>query len=66
MFQTLKHIGWSPAELARRLGVRDDSVRHWLNGRRAIPENLATWLVQVRDAQAQAPALPDGWRAGGV
>jgi hypothetical protein len=27
--------------------------------------NLADWLRQLRDAQAQAPLLPNGWRSGG-
>ena len=58
----LKQIGWHPQELAWRLNVRASTVYHWLTGRRAIPPNLADWLQQVRDKQAQAPALPDGWR----
>jgi DNA-binding transcriptional regulator YdaS (Cro superfamily) len=52
--------------LARRLSVREDSVRHWLNGRRPIPPNVERWLYAVRDSIATAPALPDGWlRPGG-
>lgn len=65
MFATMQAIGWSPATLARRLGVQESSVRQWLNGRREIPPNLADWLTKVRDAQGQAPSLPDGWRSGG-
>jgi hypothetical protein len=63
--EVLKAIGWSVAELQRRLGVRGDTVRQWLSNRREIPPNLERWLYQVRDAQGQAPALPDGWRSGG-
>jgi hypothetical protein len=34
----------------------------WLRGRRPIPENLAEWLLKVRDGQASAGPLPEGWR----
>ena len=62
MFPALKAIGWTSAELAPRLSVREDSVRHWLNGRRPIPPNVEHWLCAVRDSFSSAPALPDGWQ----
>jgi hypothetical protein len=58
----LKQIGWSPPELARRLGVRNDSVYQWLTNRRPIPTNLERWLYQVRAGLASAPPLPEGWQ----
>jgi DNA-binding transcriptional regulator YiaG len=58
----LREIGWQPAELATRLGVRQESVRGWLSGRREIPENLAVWLRAVRDGVSSAGPLPEGWR----
>jgi plasmid maintenance system antidote protein VapI len=58
----LREIGWSASELARRLGIRPGSVFDWLNGRNAVPENLAAWLRRVRDAQGSVPPLPDNWR----
>jgi hypothetical protein len=61
MGEVLRQIGWPTAELARRLNVREDSVRSWLNGRREIPPNLERWLYAVRDSIASAPPLPDGW-----
>ena len=61
MFAVLKAIGWTSAELARRLSVREDSVRHWLNGRRPIPPKVERWLYAVRTDFSSAPALPDGW-----
>ncbi len=65
MGRVLERIGWSPATLAARLGIRVDTVRQWLAGRRAIPPNLETWLIQLAEHMDQAPALPDGWRSGG-
>jgi transcriptional regulator with XRE-family HTH domain len=59
--EILKAIGWSSAELARRLNVRHDTVMSWLNGRRRVPDNLSAWLIKVRDAVGSAPPLPDGW-----
>jgi hypothetical protein len=61
--EVLRAIGWSAGELARRLSIRPGSVYDWLNARRPIPDNLGKWLRQVRDAQGQAPPLPDDWRA---
>jgi transcriptional regulator with XRE-family HTH domain len=65
MAAVLKAIGWTAGELARRLGVRPDTVQSWLAGRREIPPNLGRWLLQVRDVHDTAPPLPDGWRGGG-
>jgi plasmid maintenance system antidote protein VapI len=64
MSEILREIGWEPAELARRLDVRQDTVRRWLSGRREIPPNLAAWLRLHRTVQAQVPLLPDNWRPG--
>ena len=61
----LAQIGWPAGELARRLGVRADTVSAWLRGRRAVPPAVITWLIQIRDAQGQAPDLPAGWQRGG-
>jgi hypothetical protein len=36
----LRQIGWSNAELARRLDIHELTVREMLAGRRRIPENL--------------------------
>jgi len=62
MSEVLRQIGWSASELARRLNVREDTVRHWLNGRRGIPLNLERWIIQVRDTVDTAPRLPEGWQ----
>ena len=56
----LKAIGWRPQELARRLGVRNDTVYGWLTNRRPVPENLAEWLIRIRDKISDDP-LPAGW-----
>ena len=60
--EVLRQIGWPVSELVQRLGVRPDTVTQWLRGRREIPDNLARWLVAVRDGVASAGELPDGWR----
>jgi hypothetical protein len=61
----LREIGWTREELQRRLSIRADTIRGWLTNRRPIPEVVAQWLRQVRDAQGQAPPLPEGWRRDG-
>lgn len=65
MSEVLRQIGWTAGELARRLSVREDTVRGWLNSRRGVPLNLERWLRQVRDTVNTAPRLPDDWRSGG-
>ena len=63
--EVLRAIGWSSNELARRLSIRVTTVADWLNGRRAVPDNVAAWLTAHRDAQGQVPfCLKDGGRAG--
>ena len=62
MAATLKAIGWTSGELARRLDIRADTVQSWLIGRRPIPPNVERWLYQVRDSLSTAPQWPDGWR----
>jgi hypothetical protein len=62
MSDLLREIGWEPATVAQKLGVRVDVVRGWLAGRREIPPNLADWLRRVRDGQASAGPLPEDWR----
>jgi hypothetical protein len=60
--ECLKAIGWPVSELVERLGVRSDTAVQWIKGRRPVPENLATWLRRIRDAQGAIPPLPDDWR----
>jgi hypothetical protein len=60
--ECLKQIGWPISELVDRLQVRPDTVMQWIRGRRPIPENLAEWLIKVRDGQASAGPLPEGWK----
>jgi transcriptional regulator with XRE-family HTH domain len=63
--ELLRAIGWTSAELARRLSIRPDTVNSWLTGRRPVPGNVERWLHQVRAGFGSAPALPEGWRPGG-
>jgi plasmid maintenance system antidote protein VapI len=58
--EVLATIGWTAGELQRRLGIRGDTVRQWLSGRRPIPDNVATWLIRLRDKISDDP-LPEGW-----
>jgi hypothetical protein len=64
--EVLRAIGWTSAELARRLTIRPDTVNSWLTGRRPVPANVERWLYQVRAGFGSAPALPDGWRTDGA
>jgi DNA-binding transcriptional regulator YiaG len=65
MFEILRQLDWSPAALARRLSVRVDTVRQWLNSRREIPPNLAEWLIDLHNKLLEKP-LPDGWSNSGA
>ena len=44
MAEIMRQIGWSSRELGRRLGVRESSIRRYLQGSREVPPNLAAWL----------------------
>ncbi len=57
----LADIGWTPAVLATRLGVRVDTVTSWTRARREPPPNVLAWLRVVRDKLDEAPPLPEGW-----
>jgi transcriptional regulator with XRE-family HTH domain len=62
----MRELGWSPRELARRLGVNESTTRNWISGRREPPDNVIDWL----QARARAvgsltlPELPEGWSPG--
>ena len=60
MRDCLRQIGWSIHTLANRLGVRRDTVTGWVSNRRSIPENLAEWLIRIRDKLSDDP-LPKDW-----
>jgi transcriptional regulator with XRE-family HTH domain len=55
-------LGWTNAELARRLDVREGSIRAWLSGRREIPPNLAHWIEERTRRALEGPQIPDGWK----
>jgi hypothetical protein len=57
----MRTIGWTNAELARRLGVREGSIRMWLSGRREIPPSLADWLEERVRYALKGPQTPEGW-----
>ena len=41
-------LGWDDIGLAMVLGLRrETSVRHWLSGRRAVPDAVSGWLEEV-------------------
>ena len=57
-------VGWSDAELSRRLSVRPGAVRAWRTGRREVPPNLLEWLRVYAEAIDRLPRLPKDWTRG--
>jgi len=62
--EALRQIGWSQAELARRLGITDTTVRSWLSGRRTPPDEVIDWVKDRASRADTGPPLPKGWRSG--
>src|SRR5689334_11122865 len=60
----MARVGWSDAELARRLSVRPGTVRNWRTGRREVPPNLLDWLHMYAEAIDRLPPLPKDWTRG--
>jgi ribosome-binding protein aMBF1 (putative translation factor) len=56
-------LGWSSGELARRLNIREDSVRQYISGKRNIPDGLGVWLDACVEIARTMPKHPEGWRA---
>ena len=40
MVETMREIGWTATDLARRLGLSDRSVRRYMTGQRGVPPNF--------------------------
>jgi hypothetical protein len=59
--ELMARIGWSDAELSRRVSVRPGAVRAWRTGRREVPQNLLEWLRMHADAIERLPPLPKDW-----
>jgi hypothetical protein len=64
MAEIMRQIGWSSQELGRRLGVREISIRRYLQGSREVPPNLATWLEGLATLVGAYSSLPDDWHIG--
>ena len=60
----MARIGWSDAELSRRLSVRPGTVRDWRTGRRDVPPPLLEWLRMYAEAIDRLPPLPKDWIRG--
>jgi len=61
----LNEIGWTRAELARRLNVSEATVRGWAIGRRAPLPSVFDWLQKIAHLIRSAPAFPEGWQRAG-
>jgi transcriptional regulator with XRE-family HTH domain len=59
--ELMARIGWSDAELARRVSVRPGAIRDWRTGRREAPPNLLEWLRMYAEAIERLPRLPKDW-----
>jgi len=46
----MARVGWSDAELSRRLSVRPGTVRNRRTSRREVPLNLLEWLRMHAEA----------------
>jgi transcriptional regulator with XRE-family HTH domain len=62
--ELMARIGWSDAELSRRLSVRPGTVRDWRTGRRDVPPSLLEWLRTYAEAIDRLPPLPKNWIRG--
>jgi len=56
----LLRVGWSPHELARRLGVNARTAERWCSGALEAPDRVVAWLGRVGDA-VEGAGMPDGW-----
>ena len=62
LVECLTILGWPRAELGRRLGVSESSVRMWVSGRREIPPALAAWIEERARRALEGPQQPEGWQ----
>jgi hypothetical protein len=54
----LTTLGWSAAEVGRRLNIGERSVRRWLSGDMEIPDRIADWLEELMKHLRSAPPPP--------
>jgi DNA-binding transcriptional regulator YiaG len=57
----MTRVGWSDAELSRRLSVRPGTVRKWRTSRREVPPTLLELLRMYAEAIDRLPPLPKDW-----
>ena len=62
--ELMARVGWSDAELSRRLSVRPGTVRNRRTSRREVPLNLLEWLRMHAEAIDRLPPLPKDWTRG--
>ncbi len=60
VLECLAAIGWSQAELSRRLQMYHDTGRQWAKGKRNIPYAAALWLelLAASFTEVEAPKSP--------
>ena len=51
----LAEIGWSDRELARRLNRPHGTVRRWIDGSAAMPDDVQEWLEKLVKAMRLYP-----------
>lgn len=59
--RALAEVGWTPRELAARLGVTESTTRSWATGRRTPHETVVEWLREIARRINEAPRYPAGW-----
>ncbi len=53
----LTELGWTQAELARRVGVHPNTVSAWAQGRRRVPGAVVVYLSLAMDVKRLATGL---------
>jgi len=56
----LRTLGWTHAELARRLACDTNLPSRWASGRAPVPERLGEWLAERAQRLKESPPPP--WR----
>lgn len=54
---SLRVLGWSGAELARRIDVHGNTVSAWRTGRRALPGAVRAYVELVLEVSALGDSL---------
>lgn len=60
MKDAMKTLSLTKAELAERCGVREETVHHWLRGKKRMPGRMASLVVALLKQKELQDALATG------